>query len=1185
MAYEIPRREVRLGLVMYGGVSLAIYINGVSREFFELVRGTGVYGLLKTVTHSDVVIDILSGTSAGGINAILLAYALTNQKNFAVTADLWRRDGDLESLLRSPYDQHKPEDFTSVLDGEFYRKKLEDAFECMDNAGTLDPPLPRPPGTTEELDLFITGTNVSGHVYTTWDDLDHPIDVKDHRTVFHLKHRPGRKHPFSKDPHSAVPDEASTKKKALAKLARLTSSFPVAFTPVTVKVVTSQDSAGPEDSVDYYLTRWGQLDRQSPSNNPAMHFMDGGLLDNKPFTYTIREIFNRTATREISRYLVYVEPDPEQFKQDANSTVPTLSQAAFAGAFGIPTYETIADDLQLLTQHNEQVERHKELAEKLEEKIKSELPVQPDGLRTSIADCLQALTHRSPQATRHDESADHSQPDGPDKKADQLALELAKLNTLLEKKELALKRLRSAIDNGSPPEVFPSEERGFISRLDRALAVRSRLSSLRGRALQGILKDKRRERHVTDPDKKQDIRKFLDNFEKYQKQSFDELEMRRGGAEAKKGYENTFKWFDVYFRIRRLTYLVYKIHDIFSEESNKRGSSIVEFLPQLSALWHRLNRHIEYLQVIQFWMEDSVDIWNIEPAAATKDAASAVWETVVQHLGILLTSPEPDRLADTLPDFQDAQAHDEEALTKLNDLLRAQQKRAPTMFAALDFNGYRSILELSDDRVARSLAEFGHLAGANTAAADTIRDLQRTFAIYADLDALLYPMEYLAGLAGRDDIGLIRLSPLESAHGLSKGHSSDAKLGKLAGRSLAHFGGFLKESWRANDLLWGRFDAADQIISGLLQESRIREVCENDILRNSVRKELAATTIPGLTDWINQLTSDAPNQREAAYASLDMAREAFIADIHANICREEIAPFLESAVSQQLKWQTIHAEIEGTPTTAAPQSKSVTNTIQDALRLVSRKRNNGVVDSVVSDIISRAISHRTATLPSSGNHTDTLKRYLSLVSMEAENVTKAVPPLVLSNLLLQAFSVLRNCLMKELPEARQTTFKGSWWYRKILGLPLDITFRIVRILRAEPIAGVALRASLLSIALGLIVLQCVYGTVGHDPTMPLSLSEAIGWWIVPAGLAFLAVRVSLRSLMLLSAAAVLIGWLGHSHLCGLSARMAQFCSAWSAFYDGYAGLGFLSWLAIVLVIYAAFWIGHFLGGENKTESR
>jgi predicted acylesterase/phospholipase RssA len=71
-------REVRLGIVMYGGVSLAIYIYGVAHELFRAVRGRGIYKLLKAVTDSDIVVDVISGTSAGGINGVLLGYALSN---------------------------------------------------------------------------------------------------------------------------------------------------------------------------------------------------------------------------------------------------------------------------------------------------------------------------------------------------------------------------------------------------------------------------------------------------------------------------------------------------------------------------------------------------------------------------------------------------------------------------------------------------------------------------------------------------------------------------------------------------------------------------------------------------------------------------------------------------------------------------------------------------------------------------------------------------------------------------------------------------------------------------------------------------------------------------------------------------------------------------------------------------
>ncbi|HEX6275475.1 MAG TPA: hypothetical protein VFZ53_20685, partial [Polyangiaceae bacterium] len=120
--------EVRLGLVMYGGVSLAVYINGIANELFRAVRGRGVYRVLKELTDSDVAVDIVSGTSAGGINGILLGYALANSREFAPSTEIWREGADIGALLRKPYDGVA----SSLLDSEnVYQPRLEQVLERM----------------------------------------------------------------------------------------------------------------------------------------------------------------------------------------------------------------------------------------------------------------------------------------------------------------------------------------------------------------------------------------------------------------------------------------------------------------------------------------------------------------------------------------------------------------------------------------------------------------------------------------------------------------------------------------------------------------------------------------------------------------------------------------------------------------------------------------------------------------------------------------------------------------------------------------------------------------------------------------------------------------------------------------------------------------------------------------------
>ena len=87
------QKELRIALVCYGGVSLAIYMHGVTKEVWKLARASRafhageeqgspverVYAALLERIAADhglklrVLPDILTGASAGGINAIFLA--------------------------------------------------------------------------------------------------------------------------------------------------------------------------------------------------------------------------------------------------------------------------------------------------------------------------------------------------------------------------------------------------------------------------------------------------------------------------------------------------------------------------------------------------------------------------------------------------------------------------------------------------------------------------------------------------------------------------------------------------------------------------------------------------------------------------------------------------------------------------------------------------------------------------------------------------------------------------------------------------------------------------------------------------------------------------------------------------------------------------------------------------------
>jgi patatin-related protein len=357
------RREIRLGLVVYGGVSLAIYMNGVCREFYNAVRGRGIYKLIKALTDSDIVVDIISGTSAGGINGVLLSYALANSNvrevvDFADFADIWRESGDIIKLLREPSSsQTKVE---SVLNGEgYYQNELKEAFEKGYNNKRSAPP-GEWVSDFNELDLFVTGTDIFGRIYKTFDDTGSVIEIKDHRAVFQLKHRRGRKEPFNlKNNQDLIPVFPEETCQSLAKLCRITSCFPVAFPVVDVELKGN-------NKIDQKLVEWGQLDQREFVENPQaqghkLYFVDGGVLDNRPFSYTIKEMYYRTINRPVDRKLFYIDPSPDRFINEdgfKNIDKPNTLQDSL---IGIPMYESIGNDLEAIKTHNEKVRRYKTL--------------------------------------------------------------------------------------------------------------------------------------------------------------------------------------------------------------------------------------------------------------------------------------------------------------------------------------------------------------------------------------------------------------------------------------------------------------------------------------------------------------------------------------------------------------------------------------------------------------------------------------------------------------------------------------------------------------------------------------------------------------------------------------------------------------------------------------------------------
>lgn len=348
--------EVRFAVVLYGGVSLAIYMNGIAQELLRMVRGSSdlpdeelspgetIYRQLSRELagprggRKRFVIDIISGTSAGGINGVALAKALVvGSKDVEVLREAWTDKADIGLLLNdraARIARLRPTE--SLLDGRHMYDVLRETIARIKGDG-------RP--LSEMVDLFVTATDLQGvpaPIHLTGARLDEKI----HKTVFH----------FAFDKARAKQNDFTPENDAmLAFAARCTSSFPVAFPPMRFADMPTDARAPAYER--FFPRGWNHEDRL---------FADGGYLDNRPFSHAIDLIPFRPTTLPGERKLLFIDPFPEERRppDPVTGVVPPPApepvdflQNARLAASTLPRTEVIRDDIRAITRMNNRLER------------------------------------------------------------------------------------------------------------------------------------------------------------------------------------------------------------------------------------------------------------------------------------------------------------------------------------------------------------------------------------------------------------------------------------------------------------------------------------------------------------------------------------------------------------------------------------------------------------------------------------------------------------------------------------------------------------------------------------------------------------------------------------------------------------------------------------------------------------
>jgi predicted acylesterase/phospholipase RssA len=405
-------KELRLALVCYGGISLAVYMHGITKEIWHLTRasrahhdGAAATGPSEAIYQAflreieaaaclklRVLTDIVAGASAGGINGIFLAQAVATGQSLDPLTELWLEEADVDHLIdpaaRAPsrfskiwamplvwaFANRQEDALMAELDTEAHEKLarfmrsrwfeppfggpvftrlLLKAFDAM----ATGPVGPRLLPDEQPLDLFVTVTDFHGHQETLRLNSPTQIDETEHRLTIDFRDAPGESR--------SVGDVAE-----LAFAARATASFPGAFPPFTVAEL---DTVLSEDKREW-RSRKAFLSRILPRRAAAGEartaiLIDGSILANAPFRPAIDALRNRPARREVDRRFVYIDPKPGirsvKINRKGDAEPPGFFATIFGALSDLPREQPIRDNLDAIAGRSMRISRMRAIVETL----------------------------------------------------------------------------------------------------------------------------------------------------------------------------------------------------------------------------------------------------------------------------------------------------------------------------------------------------------------------------------------------------------------------------------------------------------------------------------------------------------------------------------------------------------------------------------------------------------------------------------------------------------------------------------------------------------------------------------------------------------------------------------------------------------------------------------------------------
>ncbi|HKG24115.1 MAG TPA: DUF3376 domain-containing protein, partial [Thermomicrobiales bacterium] len=346
---------------------------------------------------------------------------------------------------------------------------------------------------------------------------------------------------------------------------------------------------------------------------------------------------------------------------------------------------------------------------------------------------------------------------------------------------------------------------------------------------------------------------------------------------------------------------------------------------------------------------------------------------------------------------------------------------------------------------------------------------------FEQLDAVLFPVESVANVGERDIVEIHRISAADAQIAFSKRRTD----WKVSGDAVGHFGGFLKRSWRSNDILWGRLDGCCRLLDVLLDGDRVREMVEGTpahlhdrffesngewkagMQAASVFPHCPPATAAKLDAWVDDLLGADSEKSKAALAELPDIRKTLIEAEQYEILHEDLADVFEDQYRDEADWNNADLDSE-------PGSET-----EDPLPVATEQYlDPGHVQSAAYERAQRRLQAIVAqpAKPAASPMETPLGTYFKTYNVGAEPLNTAIPPALLIHWATQAALLLRTCLFNSFP-GPGAVFQRNRLFKFVVEWPLRVVHWFTGLWLSEP-RGLRTKvafAAITTLALGVVI--------------------------------------------------------------------------------------------------------------------